>query len=148
MPSKVTLYWPSTKPRKVDFVSPRPGPLDAGWVAILGAMVTIVLKFPVGATDSSMKAREMIDCGCVVCRLACVGATEAAVPLSAVIEVVAAAPFPVLPPTVPRSTVSARTRRGTANDRAAIAINVTSFFGGSGQMCFIFVFLGRNLLDF
>lgn len=137
MPSKVTLYCPSTKPRMVDFVSPKPGPFGAGWVAILGAMVTMVLKLPVGATDSSMKDREMIDWGCVACKLAWVGATEAAVPFSAVSDVVTAAPVPVLPPTVPKSTVSANAVHGSASDIAAREINAASVFCGRGQVCFM-----------
>ena len=50
----------------------------------------------------------MKDCGCVAERFACVGATDAAVPLSAFKLVVTAALTPLLPPTVPRSTVSAK----------------------------------------
>src|SRR5450830_39371 len=92
MPSKVTLYSPSWKPRRLIFWSARPGPLVDGIEATLGAMAVMVLKLPVGGVESSMKAREMIDCGWVAFRLACVGATEAAVPRSAFTVGVAAAP--------------------------------------------------------
>ena len=68
----------------------------------------MVLKLPVGGVDSSIKLLEMKDCGCVAERLACVGATDDAVPLSAFKLLVTAALTPLLPPTVPRSTVSAK----------------------------------------
>ncbi len=105
MPSKVTLYSPSWKPRSVIFWSDSPGPLVAGVEATLGAIARMVLKLPVGGVEFSMNAREMMDCGWVALRLACVGATAAAVPLLALTDVCVAAP--PLPPTVPRSTGSA-----------------------------------------
>ena len=75
MPSQVTLYWLSLKPRIVVDVSDRPGPFGDGVVAMLGAMPMIELKLPVGGTWSSMKAREITVCGSMAARFACTGAT-------------------------------------------------------------------------
>ena len=79
IPSKVTLYSPSLKPRSVVLVSLKPGPLEES-PERLGAMFTRRLYSAVGATDSSMNSRVMMDWGCVASRLACVGASAEAVP--------------------------------------------------------------------
>jgi hypothetical protein len=57
-----------------------PGPLGEGAEETLGTMVTMSAKLPLGGTEESMKAREMMDWGSVISRLACVGATAEAVP--------------------------------------------------------------------
>src|ERR1035437_4399148 len=64
IPSKVTLYSPSLKPRSVVLVSLKPGPLDES-PDRLGAMLTKRLYSAVGATDRSMNSRVMMDCGSV-----------------------------------------------------------------------------------
>ena len=98
-------------------------------------MAKMVLKLPVGGVEFSMKARETIDCGCVALRLACVGATAAAVPRSADTAVEVAAP--ALPPTVPRSTMSAaNTEAEPAMDKVAMDNSVIHFFCGKGQKVF------------
>jgi len=83
-------------------------------------MEVMVLKLPVGGVDSSMKDLEMKDCGWVADRLAWVGATEEAVPLSAFKLVVTAALTPLLPPTVPRSTVSAKALKPESVSKANV----------------------------
>lgn len=80
-PSNVMLYWSSLKPRSVVLVSLRPGPL-AESPDRLGAMLTMRLYSAVGATDSSINSRVMMDCGCVACELNCVGAIAEALPLA------------------------------------------------------------------
>lgn len=69
-------------PTNGSFFQPRRAALDSA---------LIVLKLPVGGVESSMTAREMMDCGSVALKLACVGATAAAVPRSALMDAVVAA---------------------------------------------------------
>jgi len=104
--------------------------------ATLGAIAVMVLKLPVGGVDSSMKLLEMKDWGCVADRLACVGATEDAVPLSAFKLVVTAALTPLLPPTVPRSTVSAKAPSPVKVSKAK-DITLLMGFCGKGHLEFM-----------
>jgi len=95
------------------------------------------LKLPLGGVDCSMNSREMKDWGCVADKFACVGATAAAVPLSALKVAVDPATEPLVPPTVPRSTVSAKLKWEPEMEKIATDKICTNGFLENGQLIFM-----------
>ena len=85
-----------------------------------------------------MNSREMMDMGSVAFKLDCVGAMAWAVPFSAYTVGLVAAP--AAPPTVPKSTASARAKVAVVDNAAAVS-KVIHFFCGCGQENFTGAFL-------